>query len=220
MAYTPINWQTGDTITAEKLNKMDNGWGVDSAQLFSETVTTEVDEYAPDDPATAPLSYATQITADTLIVTFDGVDYTCPKSALGASAAYGGMSDSGPDFTSYPFAITSASIPLVGVSNTIYTQTAGTHAVSASGVAIETSSNFRSAVLSIGAMPMLCVSGTTTYDEMDAAKSANRFMYFYDSHGRCAIVADMTSAPIGITPAYSDLTVEFDSDNIFTVTAS
>lgn len=25
MAYTPTNWQTGDTITAEKLNKMEQG---------------------------------------------------------------------------------------------------------------------------------------------------------------------------------------------------
>ena len=25
MAYTPTNWQTGDTITAEKLNKLENG---------------------------------------------------------------------------------------------------------------------------------------------------------------------------------------------------
>lgn len=25
MSYTPTNWQTGDTVTAEKLNKMENG---------------------------------------------------------------------------------------------------------------------------------------------------------------------------------------------------
>ena len=25
MAYTPTNWQTGDTITAQKLNKLENG---------------------------------------------------------------------------------------------------------------------------------------------------------------------------------------------------
>lgn len=25
MSYTPTNWQTGDTITAEKLNKLENG---------------------------------------------------------------------------------------------------------------------------------------------------------------------------------------------------
>ena len=25
MSYTPTNWQTGDTVTAERLNKMENG---------------------------------------------------------------------------------------------------------------------------------------------------------------------------------------------------
>jgi hypothetical protein len=25
MSYTPTTWQTGDTITAEKLNKLENG---------------------------------------------------------------------------------------------------------------------------------------------------------------------------------------------------
>lgn len=39
MIYTPINWQNGDTITAEKMNKMDNGWGIGEVELFSETVT-------------------------------------------------------------------------------------------------------------------------------------------------------------------------------------
>ena len=50
MSYTPINWQTGDIITAEKMNKMDNGWSVESSsqQLFSETVTTELDPEYPD----------------------------------------------------------------------------------------------------------------------------------------------------------------------------
>lgn len=35
MSYTPTNWQTGDTVTAEKLNKIENG-------LFETSDTTEI----------------------------------------------------------------------------------------------------------------------------------------------------------------------------------
>lgn len=37
MAYTPINWQTGDTITAQKLNNMEQG--IANAGVFYITAT-------------------------------------------------------------------------------------------------------------------------------------------------------------------------------------
>ena len=226
MAYTPINWQTGDTITADKLNRCDNGWGYESTQLFSETVTTEVDEYAPDDPAFASLTYSTQITADTLIVTFDGVDYTCPKNALGASTAYGGMSDSGPDFTDYPFAITSA--PALfggGFFNTLYTQTAGEHTISVVASTMQTSPAFEAAVNSVvdtSTMPMLCVSGTTTYAQMKVASDGGRMLYFKVSDTGTRLITgftnDVSATAVRFIPdGGSAMTAGFDSNMVFTV---
>lgn len=172
MAYTPINWQTGDTITAEKLNRCDNGWGVESTQLFSETVTTASSEYG----YSAVLSYAATINAPVLAVTFDGTEYTCPRIDMFDSYSYGGMGESGPDFTDYPFLIT----PMGG--NVLFTETAGTHTVTASAEGVEVSDNFRAAVgscVDTSTMPMLCVSGITTYNEMLSAMEARRLLYFY-----------------------------------------
>ena len=45
MAYTPTNWQTGDTITAEKLNKMESG--IESANApFVVTLTPTALDYS------------------------------------------------------------------------------------------------------------------------------------------------------------------------------
>ena len=77
MAYTPINWQTGDTITAEKMNKMDNGWGVQNTQLFSESVTTSV--YEGMSFATGTFSYSALISDESVVVTFNGTDYTVAR---------------------------------------------------------------------------------------------------------------------------------------------
>ena len=137
MAYTPINWQTGDTITAEKMNKMDNGWGVQSSQLFSETVTTTIDSEYPEDPAWGDLSYSQFIDADTLVVTFNGDEYVCSKMDAGGSNAYGGLGADGPDFSDIPFAILSGPR-----SNSIATENGGTYTISASAEAVETSTAF------------------------------------------------------------------------------
>lgn len=124
MAYTPINWQTGDTITAEKMNKMDNGWEADFAQIFSETVITEGD-------IGADLTYSSFIDATSITVTYDGTDYTCAKIDMDGENAYGGFNE-GPDFTTYPFFIYSASDGEGGGYNSLYTETSGEHTISVS----------------------------------------------------------------------------------------
>ena len=101
MAYTPINWQTGDTITADKLNRCDNGWRVESTQLFSETVTTEAGEYGNE----GMLTYSSQVSSPTITVTFDGTNYQCSVVKMGEGYGYGGVSSGWEyDFTTYPFA--------------------------------------------------------------------------------------------------------------------
>lgn len=216
MAYTPINWQTGDTITAEKLNKMDNGWAVESSSqtYFTETVTT-VDD---DGLAWGDFAYSTQITVDTATVTFDGTDYVCNKIEWEGSNAYGGLSADGPDFTDYPFAILSES----GF-NSICTPTGGTHTVSVAGTSqsIETSESFEIAVSSVvdtSTMPMECVSGVTTYVDMGRAYDAGRIMFFKPFAGARStyFVTNFTNSNVAFIPERSTVTATFDN-GVFTV---
>ena len=45
MSYTPTNWQTGDTVTAEKLNHMETGIG-NAANPFVVTLTPTALDYS------------------------------------------------------------------------------------------------------------------------------------------------------------------------------
>ena len=177
MAYTPINWATGDTITADKLNKMDNGWGYESTLLFSETVTTEDDG---DGFNTGTLAYVSLIDAGTITVTFDGTDYTCsniaPFAGIGEYGAPWSDELEGYDFSDYPFHFASSSN-----FNSLATETAGTHTIAAGGNAIVTSSDFDAAAQaavapSIAAIPTpyLVTVGTTTMQEVFDAIGAGK----------------------------------------------
>ena len=227
MAYTPINWQTGDTITADKLNRCYNGWAVESSsqQLFSETVTTTLDPDYPDDPAWGALAYSTLITADTLTVTFDGTDYVCEKLAMPDGNVYGGWGDDGADFTNYPFAIYSSEF-MGDINNSVATATGGTYTVVALSISssIETSEQFRTAVGSFvdtSTMPMLCVSGTTTIAEMTAAYAAGRILFFRPRENVIQIryITDISSGVVTFIPADQNVTATFDN-GVFTVNIS
>lgn len=198
MTYTPINWQNGDTITAEKLNKMDNGWGLQETQLFSETVTTAE---AQDEPApVGSLQYNSQINTESLTVEFDGETYTLPIVTLQYAIAYGEDGGSGPVFTTYPLFIVSLTNE-----NVIYTETAGTHTITAFVPDVATSTGFNTAVMkaSGGAIPLLCESGITTGQEMFDAILASRLMYFYHNNNCCFIsVINFTSDTSGTVTFY------------------
>lgn len=217
MAYTPINWQTGDTITAEKLNRCDNGWGVESTQLFSETVTT-VDQ-GDGVSNFAELSYSGTSAPSSMTVTFDSVSYDCPQQDYGGVYVYGAPNRG--DFSSFPF-----SIVFMNGEWKIYTQTAGTYALSASGSAVVVSPAFQSAVslcADTSMMPMLCVSGTTTRMDMGDAAYGGRLLYFYyesDYVQKSSIIVDMYSSPMGLIGQDASVTADFDNDDIFTVTVS
>lgn len=161
MAYTPINWQNGDTITAEKMNKMDNGWSVSSSAttLCDETVTT-VDDGGMYD---GQLSISS-ITAPTITVTYDGTPYQCTQDGDGG---YG--DDVNFTFADYPFRIESDGF--------IVTQTGGAHTVKIEAVvtAIETSQNFADAVASASPLFKITLYSTTwqqAYDAMASGKIA------------------------------------------------
>ena len=222
MAYTPINWQTGDTITAEKLNRCDNGWSVSSTQLFSETVTTEDDggvNYGE-------LTYTSFIDADSIVVTFDGTEYTCSKSSpIPVASSYGAPeTDNGYDFSTYPFSIGSTNLPM-GVSNEIFTSTAGEHTVSVGIPSVEVSGKFAAAVgtaVDVSSLPMLCVNGVTTWDEMDAARTDGRLLYLYADSGMHIITSfgnyesaiAVNALPAGVVGSE---TYGFDSNMVFEI---
>ena len=180
MAYTPINWQTGDTITAEKLNKMDNGWGYESTQLFSETVTTA----EQDGMYTAQLTYSGIIDADTITVTFDGTEYTCINLAPSdiPITEYGApWSDELEkcDFSTYPFTLSSSSR-----GNELITETAASHTIAVTAQTIVTSSNFDTAAntamdSTIAAIPapFQVVIGETTFKEVFDAIVAGKLPF-------------------------------------------
>lgn len=222
MAYTPINWQTGDVITAEKLNRCDNGWSFSTSQLFSETVTTEDDGGV----SYGELAYTSFIDADTIVVTFDGTEYTCSKdSPIPLGSSYGAPeTDDGYDFSTYPFHISSTNFPM-GVSNEIATDTAGEYTVSVGIPSVEVSGNFAAAVgtvIDTSALPLLCVFDVTTYDDMNAAKEAGRLLYFYadsgmhiiTSFGKYESATAVNALPEGVVGSE---TYGFDSQGVFTL---
>lgn len=178
MSYTPINWQTGDVITAPKLNKMDNGWEIGNAQLFSELVTTAESSGL----FGALLAYEGIINYSTITVTFNNNEYICERIVQDGFYYYGGFSPSGPDFSEYPFAIQSSE----NGTNMIFTSTAGTFSVSAMANVVNISDDFRDAVNeSIGfqtPLPFLCIPHHTTYAEMILAVASGRLLYFYDAN--------------------------------------
>ena len=213
MSYTPINWQTGDTITAEKMNKMDNGWGAQSTQLFSETVTTVAREYGNEAEITLQ-----KITQNELTVTFNGATYTCQRIYIASDNAngYGGVTDEWSyDFTNYPFAIVSQA------DTTIFaTQTAGTYAVAVNAQDIVVSESFSTAVnecVDTSYMPFRCVSGETTYDEMQAAMVDEGRMLYFTVNSYCYYITNFATNVIHYFPESSQLTVAF-VDGVFTVT--
>lgn len=214
MAYTPINWQTGDTITAEKMNKMDNGWGVESTQLFSESVTTAASQGQP--APRAMLVYSTQITAPSVTVNFGGTDYEVNAMINENTYIYGGMGGSGPDFSTYPFCIISTPS-----ANMIYTETAGTYTVAVSTSGIAVSDNFSNAVnqcVDTSAIPMRCEDGVTTLTEVTTALLSGQLIYFSDGSGNYFVnTVDDRSHEVYFYPPNESFTVGFNEDELFTI---
>lgn len=171
MSYTPIGWVTGDTITAEKLNKMDPGWSAETATqtLFNDSVTTESSEYGNEAEVSMTL-----ITADTIAVTFGGTEYTATKLVIGNAFGYGGVdAEWNYDFTEYPFAIVSAT------GNTVFaTETAGTFSfkIDADVTTYDVSTAFARIVNSLAPV-FRAYANATTWQEVHDAVKAGKIVY-------------------------------------------
>lgn len=170
MAYTPINWQNGDTITAEKMNKMDNGWGAANAQLFSGSITMTDNNGS----YSAEFPYSGFIDADSLIVTFDGTEYVCPKYDDG-EIFYGALFG---DYSVYPFGISSSA----EYGNYIDSQTGGTHSVTVVATNTEVGDEFKTAVAKADPSFQI-IRGQTTWQEAFGALNAGRDVYILPDSG-------------------------------------
>lgn len=212
MSYTPINWQTGDTITAEKMNKMDNGWDVSSTQLFSETVTTVAGQMGN----SAQLAYTGTDTPNSMTITFDSTDYACPLQSSGGQYWYGAPSPS--DWSTYPFVVLYMSGAWI-----LVTETAGEHTVSAITNTLDVSDSFKTAVescIDTSAMPMLCESGIATFSEMQRASADGRILYFKaygnESTNTAYITGFNLADGVFFIPENTDIRVAFDN-GVFTI---
>lgn len=217
MAYPPINWQTGDTVTAAKLNKMDRGWDVSTttATIFSETATCS---YASgDNYGYAELAYTTQLTADSLEITFDGTTYTCARQSAGDGRyAYGGTYDAENgtyDFSTIPFSIMSSDSGY----NDLMDEAGGTHTISVAGpvTTTETDASFDMAVASAAAdiLPLKVEFGTTTWQQVYDAIQAGRMVFCIDGTRVEPVVFASTSA-------YTIICLTYISSSLTTCTYS
>lgn len=119
MSYSEYTWETGETITAEKLNNLEggvqealaNGAGYECIDrwdvLFDNSVTTQ-EQWGN---IQAVLSIDGETRPDKLRITVDGTEYVCEKQdGAYTSAIYGSPGDTGesPSFSEYPFRIMAA----------------------------------------------------------------------------------------------------------------
>lgn len=138
MAYDKHTWTCDEPITVERLNHIEDGIAAggdcdcgfeceeEIVTLTEESVTTT----SQGGTIRGQLSYSQFIDAEVIKVTFNGTEYECPRIAIIGINAYGGFGQGGPDFSEYPFAITSIS----GGTNTLATETAGTYSVKIEGM--------------------------------------------------------------------------------------
>lgn len=113
MAYTPTEWKSGDVITAEKLNKLEEGVQAANGEewiiAFNGSITTASSGNIIMGSFTPTIS----IGGDSVLVTFENVTYELPKAVLSFGVGYGEFdSSNNPILTNYPCAI--------GVNNGIY----------------------------------------------------------------------------------------------------
>lgn len=213
MAYTPINWQTGDTITAEKMNKMDNGWGVqyELVTYFDNSVITE-DAHNRTVVITPTGDFST---ANEITVTLDNTIYNLTGFDDDGYWTWGAPYE---DFSEYTFSIYVDS----GTGNySFVTQTAGTYAlkIQTSGMTVETSTAFNMAVNSVPttAGAVQCVSGATRRSDLSVGQS---LLYFWTSSYGCFLITSV-GRPCTILPENANVTATFDpSTDIFIVRES
>ena len=157
-----------NAITSVADGDCDPGYKVVKIQLFSETVTTT------DDYSSGSLAYSQLIDADTIIVTYDGIEYECPSISTGEYGAPWSNELNAYDFSEFPFNLYTS----VGYAGLV-TQTTGEHTVAAAIQTLQTTADFKAAVKEVAnnLLPLKVVIGSTTWQEVYDAMNADRIAF-------------------------------------------
>lgn len=162
MAYEKQTWTTGEVITQEKLNHMEDGIanaGGDAGyecvetktELFNETVATTVQWEGATPQGT--ISNTPLINTNDISVSFEGVEYELTNIGDSGNKVFGADYNSSYqiDFSVYPFRIESNSY-----GTNISTQTAGTYSLKIESVALSVTPSkcFQTAVTDV-ATPLI-----------------------------------------------------------------
>lgn len=106
MAYTPTEWKNGDVITAEKLNKLEEGVQEANGEKFVTVFDGSITTASSGNLAMGSFIPTTSIEGDSVLVTFENVTYELPKVVLSFGTGYGEFDNSNnPILTNYPCAI-------------------------------------------------------------------------------------------------------------------
>ena len=113
MSYVPTQWKTGDIVTAEKLNNLENGaadkgYEIEKliSDIFSGSIVAQESEWESGVfIASIDLEEVLPAVPDKLIVVYDNIEYVAERIIIGSDNYYGAsMDESGiPDFSKYPF---------------------------------------------------------------------------------------------------------------------
>lgn len=142
---TPNN--TNRAVLSSMLNQLTEGGddgGGSWTVLTEESVTTEASGSGLYETS---LEYSELITADSVRITLNGVEYTCTNiSEESDEGAYGAEI---PDWSIYPFRLESSESPFGGVTNHIITESAGTYTIKIEVPQSDGSSDFSTATLTV-----------------------------------------------------------------------
>lgn len=211
MAYEKQTWKCGDIVSAEKLNHIEDGIEEccsDKGYECTETTTLLTEESVTTEQSgrfvRGPLSYSQLINADTIRVTFDGIEYVCSNVAEEDGGIYG----AGDGWTTYPFVLDSNSTPL-GTGTMLYTETAGTYSVKIEAVELsaETTPCFRKAVQSL--QPIINSPLIVEYIRTEHPNST------YYKHIFNKTLAEVDAALRDGKPVYTRLLLKNGTDPIF-----
>lgn len=201
--YEPTVWATGDVVTAEKLNKLENGVASGGVYTESETVrfsgeVTTAESYG-DFMASLPgcdLSDA----PDQITVVFDGTEYTVNATLADDIVCYGVYSEeSGVDFSQYPFFINA----FTETSRTVFsTETAGTHSVVIKSVTKTVNSELQAV------LPLRAVVGTTTLAELEEAWGSGRLVYCIENGANIYFLLSHVNSEIVTYPDVQQFIIE------------
>lgn len=203
MAYTPTNWQTGDVVTAERLNKLENG--VTSAQVYTESETVrfsgEVTALAQGGVNSAEIDCNLLDAPEQITVVFDGTEYTVDKVVGDDGAVYGIIENDMPSFSQYPFCIYADTATPRAM---LVTETASTHQVVIKTVTRTINSELQAA------LPFRAVVGTTTLAELEEAWGSGRLVYYIKDGGTIYFLLSHINSEIVTYPDVSEFIIDED----------